>query len=393
MPPSTNHFLLFASVLFGFATTVCGQTPIEPFELSWTAGSCHNCELKRDIEKVQFTSARDLWAVGYSTPGGQGAGDYSVIHSSDSGRHWTELATTRAHAVQPSLSFPDSKTGWISGMWPSAYFWVRRTVDAGSHWTKISDDYLYDLQFFDPMTGVGGKSDIYEGSRFAKTTDGGRTWTNQKLVGVKFISKVLFISPEIGWIAGTNDLSNDLNGRVAVVLRTTDGGCHWASVEVPTQVGVAEVQDLYFQSKSTGWLITWHYNNDGTHLYRTTDGGKSWTVHPDATIQGMGKWLSLVRFVSPQIGFAFARDDNVEATNVPGALGVVELAEGGPTQTGKLLYTDDGGEHWKSKHLAAWVSDCQVLGQALGCSAIKDNTYFLTLRITLRRSVGVSQLR
>lgn len=390
MTRSTNRFLLLAGFLLGFAASVCGQIPTDPFELSWTAGKCHNCELPREIEKLQFTNERDIWAVGYSPPGGQGAGDYSIIHSRDLGRNWTELANTRMHAAEPSLVFLDSQTGWISGMCPSAYFWVRRTVDAGSHWTKIWDDGVYEMQFFDAMTGVGLAADI-NGHRFAKTSDGGRTWTTQKLAGVKFISKVLFISPEIGWIAGTYDLSEDLNGRVAVVLRTTDGGRHWASVQVSTQVGVAEVQDLYFQNELTGWLITWHYNNNGTHLYRTTDGGKSWTVHPDPTIQGPAKWLSLVRFLSPQIGFAFSRDDEVEATNIPGALGVVELAEGGPTETGKLLYTDDGGEHWKSRPLAAWVYDCQVLGQSLGCSAIRDKAPYSTLRITLGHSAGTSQ--
>jgi hypothetical protein len=157
---SSNRFLLFASVLCGFAATLPGQTSTAPFQLSWAAGSCHNCEIVRDVGEVQFTGERVIWAVGYSFPTqGQGAGDYSIIHSSDSGRHWAELARSRMHATEPSLSFLDGRTGWISGMRWDASAWVLRTSDGGSHWTKISDHFIQNMHFIDPMTGVGDEFD------------------------------------------------------------------------------------------------------------------------------------------------------------------------------------------------------------------------------------------
>lgn len=237
------------------------------------------------------------------------------------------------------------------------------------------------MQFVNERVGVG---DEFDGttSRFAKTTDGGHTWTISALPGLKFASKVRFINPQVGWVVGTNDISDgDLNGRTAVVLRTTDGGQHWTISQIPSQIGVAEVRDLFFLNESFGWLVTWHYNNDGTHLYFTTDGGRTWRVHPDQTIQGPGKWLSVVRLLNSKIGFAFSRDDQVEAVVEPPAIGFVAVAKAGPTNSGQLLYTDDGGEHWRSRPLDAWVYDCQVLGQDLGCSASKDKSSFLTLRI------------
>jgi hypothetical protein len=118
-----------------------------------------------------------------------------------------------------------------------------------------------------------------------------------------------FVTPEVGWLAGTNELSEDLNGRVAYVLRTTDGGRSWKSCQIPSDRGVADIRDLFFLNESDGWLITWHFNNEGTHLFRTTDGGKTWRLHPDRTIQGPGKWLSVVRFLNSKVGFAFNRED------------------------------------------------------------------------------------
>lgn len=387
-----NCSLLLATFLGGFASTARGQAATAPFQLSWVAGSCGNCEIVRNIGEMQLTGERAIWAVGYSFPTqGEGAGDYSVIHSSDSGRNWTEVARSRMHATEPSLSFLDSRTGWMSGMSVDASAWVLRTKDAGSHWTKISDHFIQNMHFIDPLVGVG---DEFDGQMdlFAKTTDGGRTWTTLRIAGVKFISKIFFISPEVGWIAGTNGLSDDLNSSVAVVLRTTDGGQHWTSSRVPSREGVAEIRDLYFLNESVGWLITWHYNNDGTHLYRTSDGGQAWSVHPDATIQGPGRWLSAVRFLNPRIGFAFSRDDEVVPTNEPGVQGVLAIPEAGPTQPGRILYTDDGGERWKRWALAAWVYDCQVTGQTLECSGSRDRASFSTLRLALRGFSGGAEI-
>jgi len=378
----TVPLLLLASFMFGvLLTTAKEQSSKPPFELSWTAGSCRNCQIVRSLGDVVLAGTQAIWAVGYYFPAeGQGAGDNSVVRSNDSGRHWVEIRKSRMHAAEPSVSFIDSKTGWISGMSPDATSWLLRTNDGGRHWTQVSDHFIQNMQFVNERVAVG---DEFDGTtdRFAKTTDGGYTWTTSALPGVKFASKVRFINPEVGWIAGTNDISDNLNGRVALVLRTTDGGQHWGSFQIPSQTGVAEVRDLFFLNESFGWLITWHYNNDGTHLYLTTDGGRTWRVHPDETIQGPGKWLSVVRFLNSKIGFAFSRDDQVEAVVEPPAIGVVAVAQAGPVDSGHLLYTDDGGEHWRSRPLNAWVYDCQVLGQDLGCSASRDKSSFLMLQI------------
>lgn len=373
---------ILASFVFAvLSSTTAGQSSKLPFEISWTEGSCRNCQIVRSLGEVVLSGIPTIWAIGYYFPTeGQGAGDNSVVRSSDSGRHWVEIRKSRMHATEPSISFLDSKTGWISGMSPDASSWVLRTNDGGRHWTQVSDHFIQGMQFVNERLAFG---DEFDGtaSRFAKTTDGGRTWTISALPGLEFASKVRFVNPEVGWVAGTNHISDDLNGSVAVVLRTTDGGQHWATFQIPSETGVAEIRDLFFLNELFGWLVTWHYNNDGTHLYLTTDGGRTWRMHPDRTIQGPGKWLSVVRFLNSKTGFAFSRDDQVDAVVEPPAVGVVAVAKAGPTHSGQLLYTDDGGEHWQPRPLDAWIYDCQVLGQELGCSASKDGRGFLLLQI------------
>lgn len=290
------------------------------------------------------------------------------------------------HATEPSVSFMNEHLGWISGMSSDASTWVLRTRDSGSHWTAISSHFIQNMRFLTPTVGVGDEFDGHA-DLFAKSTDGGRTWKTSAVPDISFINRVFFITPDVGWIAGPNGLSDDLNGRLAFLLRTTDGERHWTSVKIPSRQGVAEVRDLFFVNESVGWLITWHFNNEGTHLYRTTDGGKTWTMHPDETIQGTRKWLSVVRFLTPKVGFAFSRDDKVEPINEPG-VDVVANPQVGPTSSGRLLYSEDSGEHWRSKSLDAWVHDCQVFGQYLGCSAAKDRPGFLVLTMKVKAAAN-----
>jgi photosystem II stability/assembly factor-like uncharacterized protein len=380
----TLRGLLCSVLVLAMVPVAVGQSSSAPFDLKWTAGSCRNCEIVRQLGDVGLFAPVTVLAGGYFFPTeGEGSGDYSVIRSSDAGKHWVEIARSRMHATEPSISFLNEKTGWISGMSVDASAWVLRTDDAGYHWRMLSEHFIQGMQFITPLIGVGSEFDG-TASGFTKTSDGGRTWNRSAVPDVKFIDKIFFITPEVGWLAGTNELSEDLNGRVAYVLRTTDGGRSWKSCQIPSDRGVADIRDLFFLNASDGWLITWHFNNEGTHLFRTTDGGKTWRLHPDRTIQGPGKWLSVVRFLNSKVGFAFSRDDQVDAVVEPPAAGVVAVAEAGPTDSGNLLYTNDGGEHWQSRQLGAWVYDCKVVGSELGCAASKEKPGFWLLQIRMR---------
>src|SRR5271165_5837723 len=130
------------------STTAVGQSSKPPFEISWTAGLCRNCQIVKSLGEVVFTGTPNIWAVAYYFPTeGEGAGDNSVVRSGDFGRHWVEIRKSRMHATEPSISFLDSNTGWISGMSDDAASWVLRTNDGGRHWTQVSDHFIQNMQF------------------------------------------------------------------------------------------------------------------------------------------------------------------------------------------------------------------------------------------------------
>src|SRR5690242_19728724 len=72
-----------------------------PFTLSWTQGQCLRCETAKSLLDVQFVGPMQAWAIGYVPPGETGSGDFSILHTLDGGRNWTELANSHEHNDAP----------------------------------------------------------------------------------------------------------------------------------------------------------------------------------------------------------------------------------------------------------------------------------------------------
>jgi photosystem II stability/assembly factor-like uncharacterized protein len=254
--------------------------------------------------------------------------------------------------MPPSLAFIDRLHGWVSGMSPVGISWVYETIDGNKHWRQISDQNLQGMVFVDLTHGFGRAS-----NHFFRTTDGGGNWADSELTQLKFIDKIVFLNAQVGWVAGSD-------GQDTIVLRTSDGGVHWDQARILSSVKTAEVRDLYFLSPRQGWLITWPFEHEGTRLYRTRDGGATWTADPDPTLQGAANWMSVVRFVGDALAFGFGR----------------ELASGSDEKP-FLLYSRDAGDHWQRFSLPHSVYDCQALEGNLLCSAHSGETGFWVLKI------------
>jgi len=329
---------------FALVALVCvsgGQIKPEPrlpFTLKWMAGRCFHCQFARELDHVRFTGRTEAWAVGdsFPPPGAFGAGNYIVVHTIDAGHTWKELSQTYAHAVSPAFSFLDAARGWIAWWNPADDPKVIHTFDGGRHWESISQESLQIIQFFDGQHGYGA-----EVTKFLRTVDGGRTWTETQIPRIRAIDRMLFLSRDVGWIAGTD-------GTNLFVFRTTDGGRSWRESRTTGPKGIADVQDLFFLNPARGWLITWDYNDGGTYLFSTVDGGRSWAPEDDRSFQGRGKWAGVVRFVSEENGFVSERDD-----------------AGGNS----FFYTLDGGARWRRKTLQHTVHDCQIFKGDLLCSS------------------------
>ena len=103
-------------------------------------------------------------------------------------------------------------------------------------------------------------------------------------------SKVHFPSPQVGYAAAGSVYLKDL----FFVFKTSDGGVSWKSTNVPGSGGAAEA--IFFTDPNVGYVRTGY--PDSGRLYRTTDGGRSWT--------GIGASPGVqMQFVDPEVGWSF----------------------------------------------------------------------------------------
>jgi photosystem II stability/assembly factor-like uncharacterized protein len=119
--------------------------------------------------------------------------------------------------------------------------------------------------FFDPKTGLLPTMAGSEGSAtlFLKTQDSGATWTpGAPVAGSGHYS-----------IASLNDVFVWFGGELSV---SHDSGQTWTNL-TPIPDLSANLTQFQFVDAQTGWAITSDANGR-TSLYKTTDGGQTWSA-------------------------------------------------------------------------------------------------------------------
>ena len=361
-PSDSRHLTLSLCLLFTVVIATSGAAGRDksdektPFTLTWIEGKCVDCKTASNLARIQVVSRNEAWAIGYQYAP-QGAGDFIVVQTKDGGHTWRELPRTYQHAGDeygpPAFSFLDANRGWIAWWNLASEPKIIRTGNGGRNWQDVPGEFLQKVIFFDDSRGYGT-----EVTKFLRTNDGGQHWTGSPIPDLRFIDRMFFLTPEIGWIAGTD-------GKDFFVFHTTNGGRDWEESKTTPPDELANVRDIFFLDQNRGWLITWHFNNSGTYLFSTEDGGKNWIPEHDLSFQGNDKWEGVVRFISKNIGFVFVRDS-----------------------VDRLVYTLDGGTRWTQLSLPHSVYDCQVFEGDLLCSAGNGPAEFKLLTVHTKHSAA-----
>ncbi len=264
---------------------------------------------------------------------------------------WLYQETQMYNSIN-DLSFPTTSTGFAVGASNEIY----RTDNQGSTWatqtTDISDySSLYSVDFVNAQTGwaVGGSGNIL------RTIDGGQTWTHQTSDEVALLSSVSFPNALDGWIVA--------GGAGNVVLRTTNGGVKWDSIEIP-----APAKGLWagcFTSNLFGCVG----GTDG-QIYRTANGGTSWQLCSTGTTADIDD----IWFLDSAYGWACGAGGTILRTTNGGvtwhkqasgvktsvaAIRFIDRSRGRAVgSSGTILTTTDGGAHWIKRYTGTdWAFD------------------------------------
>ena len=262
---------------------------------------------------------------------------------------------------------------------------VWKTIDGGTYWENVSDGFFTSasvgaiaISESDPNVIYVGSGeaciriDVTHGDGVYKTTDGGRTWRNVGLKDSRHIGRVRIhpTNPDIAYVAASGHAFGPNNERG--VYRTTDGGESWERVLYKSDdAGAVDIsmdpnnpRVIYasiWQRQRTFWEMSSGGPDSG--LYKTTDGGDTWTEvtrnpgMPDGLIGRIGVAVSPAK-----PGRVWALIENKENG------GMYRSDDGGATWE---HLTDDEGVRarpWYYTHVFADPQDAEtVWALALNC--------------------------
>jgi photosystem II stability/assembly factor-like uncharacterized protein len=265
-----------------------------------------------NLTDVHFVSADVGWVTG--TAG-------TILHTTDGGKTWNaQLGGDPKAADRPIryLRFLGGTQGWAVQSTGVGDHKLLHTSD-GLNWEAAGTvgQHRSDYLFTTPTTGFYTSKD-----KIFKTSDGGVSWQPVFACAMKLEvkgltrevrcdpSKLAFPGSDLGYA-----VSKSLDGKTGFpVLKTVDGGATWKSIAVLPGEDAREGA-LIFTDEKTGLLRV-----GGGKLFRTTDGGLSWTGVAGQAPGG-----------KPEIKFA-------------GPVGWM-------CHYKTLTYTTDGGRHWSSREI------------------------------------------
>jgi len=283
-----------------------------------------------------FAQPSTAW-VAVSYPAGAQAHRGQLVRTTDGGRRW---ATSDLPSVPVdtqggidvggwsvgNIAFLNSRQGWlltnVGWAGPQDTVWIYRTGNGGVTWTRVMwetgdssspgaipfSGYKAALVASSATTLWIPAADAARGYLYV-SRDGGRTWGQASLpapsdlpLGATLIEAgkpTFFGAAGVVTTLWANVRSAAGQGA-AVVYHTTNGGLTW-SPEAPPLKGGSSHSD--FISPMIGWnFVPW---TPGDALWRTTDGGASWTRrHWPAPLNSQDQLDP--DFVSPTLGFLLA---------------------------------------------------------------------------------------
>ena len=193
-----------------------------------------------------------------------------LLKSVDAGATWAALNNGLSGTVE-ALALDPVNSGTL---YAGSAGHIFRSEDGGAAWQE-QDAGLYGklvvalaVNPLMPRTVFALLRDILYGFDFVRSSDGGTTWTiaHDPVGSVDLTAIAVDSSDPMSLYLGTS------NG----ILKTTDGGSHWTQSN--SGLKAVSVGSILVSSGLVTVLNATPQKADGDHYFRTTDGGKTWSV-------------------------------------------------------------------------------------------------------------------
>ncbi len=235
---------------------------------------------------LDFVDRRHGW-LGHLEPTSGGDGD--LQWTGDAGRSWSKVHDLPSTWLT-ELSFRNRRRGYLGGtarMHPNRLY---SSTDRGRDWNrervKRPPGYGDATLYYDAPTFTGGAGVLRvslvknrrEDIAFHVTRDGGRTWRRRTLLRTQarverrgFVSSLgsSVASDEVWWVIARD---------APYIYITTNGGQDWTRRRADELPGPGSLTAI---GPKTAWATVYDESSERNLLYRTRDGGRTWTrLHP-----------------------------------------------------------------------------------------------------------------
>ena len=248
------------------------------------------------LRGVSAVSERVAWASG---------ADSTVLRTADGGTTWQKLTVTSDALDFRDVDAVDAQTAYVLSIGNGPASRIYKTTDAGKTWTqqfKNEDPkvFLDAMTFWDANNGIAFGDSVSGQFYILTTADGGRSWSRvpQSALPPALENEGAFAA------SGTNiavfGKSHAWIGTGAAaksrVLHTSDRGRTWQITDTPLASGAsAGIFSIAFRDTKHGIIAGGDYRKEQEavdNLAVTSDGGVTWTL-----VKGLSGFRSVVAYV------------------------------------------------------------------------------------------------